>query len=77
MKIFVKVKTGDSESQLEKIEEGRYRARVKAAPEKGKANKELVKLLAESFGVVKSAIKIISGHTSSNKIIEVGRGIFT
>ncbi len=42
-----------------------------AVPVGGKANKEVVNLLAEALGVAKSRVKIIRGDTSNKKIIEV------
>ncbi|MCK5123480.1 MAG: DUF167 domain-containing protein [Candidatus Pacebacteria bacterium] len=42
-----------------------------AIPIQGKANKELIKLLAEKLGVGKSKIEIIKGEKSKEKIIEV------
>ncbi len=52
-------------------EEGRLRAYVRVAPEKGKANKVLVDLLSRKYGVTKKDIRIIKGETSRVKIIEV------
>ena len=45
--------------------------KVSAAPEKGKANKCLVKFLAEKLGVKKNAVIIISGQTSPVKHVKV------
>ncbi len=39
--------------------------------EKGKANKELIKFLANNFSVDKSMIKIISGRQSRYKLIRI------
>jgi len=47
------------------------RVSVTAAPEKGKANAALIKLLAKHWGVPKSAITIVRGETSRVKVIEV------
>ncbi len=44
---------------------------VTAAPEKGKANAALIKLLSKHWGVPKSAIEIVRGETSRVKVIEV------
>ena len=41
---------------------------VKSSPEKGKANKELVKFLVKH---IKRKVKIISGFRSKNKILEI------
>jgi len=44
---------------------------LKAEPERGKANRELVKKLAKHFGVSEDRVRIISGLTSRKKIVEV------
>jgi len=48
-----------------------YRVKVDAAPEKGKANKRLIELLAEYFGIPKSKISILKGEFSSFKTVSV------
>ena len=47
----------------------RLRATVTTAPEKGKANKALVKLLAKKLRLPKSSIQIIAGLQSRDKIL--------
>ena len=47
------------------------RARVRAAPEMGKANAALEALLAEALAVPKSAVSIIAGATSRIKSVRV------
>lgn len=54
-----------------KEEEGRVKVYVTAAPEKGKANKAVIDLLAKHYGVNKSSITIIQGETSTHKKIVV------
>ncbi len=44
---------------------------IKASPVRGKANRELVKKLAEYFDVSEDRIRIISGLASRKKIIEL------
>jgi uncharacterized protein (TIGR00251 family) len=46
-------------------------ARVKEPPREGKANRAAIGLLAEHFKVPRSSIRIVSGLSSRNKIIEV------
>ena len=41
-------------------------------PEKGEANRELIRKLAKHFKVSTSQIKIVSGLKSKSKVIEVG-----
>ena len=71
MKIFVKVKPKFRENKIEKITEGHFALWVKEAPEKGRANIAVLKLLAEYFNVPVSSIKFISGQTSKNKVFEI------
>ena len=37
----------------------------------GAANERLVEFLAETFDVLKSAVRIVSGHASRSKTVEV------
>ena len=45
--------------------------RVKEPPIEGKANRAVLKLLARHFGVPESRLRIVSGLTGKNKVIEV------
>ncbi|MEO2048906.1 MAG: DUF167 domain-containing protein [Pirellulales bacterium] len=47
--------------------EGELRVAVSAAPEKGKANQAIVKVLSKALGVPKSSIDLIRGSTSQHK----------
>ncbi len=47
------------------------RIRVKAVPDKGKANAAVIVLIAKALGVSKSAISLISGDTSRIKTLAV------
>jgi len=40
-------------------------------PEKGKANIEIIKKIAKLFDIPSSRVKILSGFSSRNKVIEV------
>lgn len=44
---------------------------VKASPEKGKANEEVIRKIAKHFDVPKSAVRIVSGASSRKKIVEI------
>ncbi|MBI4085439.1 MAG: DUF167 domain-containing protein [Candidatus Liptonbacteria bacterium] len=44
---------------------------VVSAPERGKANAEIIREIAEHFGVQKAAVRIISGVSSRKKVIEM------
>ena len=68
----LKVKVFPKSSREEIVEkDGRIKAYVKAAPDKGKANKALIGLLAKEYNVKKSAVRILTGETGREKIVEV------
>ncbi len=47
--------------------------RIKAVPEKGKANAELIKFLSKELGVPRDKISIISGKTEQLKLIRISK----
>lgn len=53
------------------LPDGTLKVKVAAAPEKGRANKELCSFLALQLGVAKSAVTVQSGHTSPLKTVVV------
>jgi len=53
------------------LEDGTLRVKVAAPPEKGKANEELCRVLAEHYGVARSQVSVVSGHTASVKLVRV------
>lgn len=71
MKITVLAKPGAREDKIEQVDDVTYRVSVKAPPIKGMANRAIVNLLAEHFDVSPSAVRIASGYTSRNKVIEI------
>ncbi|XDD48605.1 DUF167 domain-containing protein (plasmid) [Leptospira sp. WS39.C2] len=71
MKISVKVKPNQKIQKVEFITGNEYVVRLKSLPIDGKANQELISLLSKHFDVTKKDIEIISGHFSSNKLIEI------
>jgi len=71
MKIFVKAKPGAREEKIEKIDDLNYAVSVKELPIKGKANEAIRNALAVYFKTGSANVKIVSGYTSRNKIIEI------
>ncbi len=47
------------------------KAAVRAAPERGRANEELVAVLAQAFGVQRGQVEIVAGATSQDKKVRV------
>jgi len=67
----VKVKPNARASALTQEPDGTWIARVKAPPVDGKANAELIRLVASHFRCPKSAVTIKSGASGRMKRIEV------
>lgn len=71
MKIFVKVKPKAREEKIIKISDTNFNVWVKEPPEKGRANRAVLKALVDYFSTSPANIKIISGSTSKLKVIEI------
>ena len=67
----LKVTPNASRSEIAGFSDGVLQVKISAPPVKGKANRELVTLLSRILGVKKSAIAIVKGQTSRNKVISV------
>lgn len=67
----VRVVPRASRSEILGSEGGTLRVRVSAPPVEGKANKELVKLLAKALGVSSGQVELISGHKARLKTVRV------
>lgn len=69
--IQVKVKPLARTSALTALPDGTFAATLKSPPVDGKANAELVGLVAGHFGVAKSAVRIKTGAGARMKRVEV------
>ena len=69
--VKVKVYTRSSRPRIETESDGTFRVFVSSAPEKGKANAEVIKVMARYLGVRKSALEVVSGLTAREKIIRI------
>ncbi len=67
------IKVIPKSSKTEIIEESNnsFKIKLKAVPEKGKANAELIKFLSKHFKTAKSNIQIIKGKAGKNKIVGI------
>jgi uncharacterized protein YggU (UPF0235/DUF167 family) len=70
--IQVRVKPGTRMSALEETSPGVWLAKLKAQPIEGKANAELIRLLAKHFGVSRSAVAIKAGASARTKLVRIG-----
>jgi len=70
LKIQVKVKPNSKTEEVSQ-EGDSFVVKVKEPSKEGRANRAVVKLLAEHFGVPQSQVKILSGFKSKNKVVEI------
>ena len=69
--ITVKVKPNSRISAFVQAENGVWLARLKSPPVDGKANRELIELVADHFGCRKSAVSIKSGASGRMKRVKI------
>jgi hypothetical protein len=67
----VKVKPNARACTLTQSDDGTWLAQIKAAPVDGKANEELIALIASHFHCRKSAVSIRSGASGRMKLVRV------
>ena len=71
MILRVKVKPNSRFSSLIQQADGSWQARLKAPPVDGKANDELVAVIAAHFKCRRAAVVIKSGASGRNKLVSV------
>jgi uncharacterized protein YggU (UPF0235/DUF167 family) len=69
--LTVKVQPRATTPGVEKLGEGLFRVRVKAAPEKGRANREVAERLAEYLEVPPSRLVLVRGAASGHKMFRL------
>jgi uncharacterized protein len=67
----VKVKPNAKVQKIEEETDGSLTVHIKSPPVDGKANEELIKALADKFDVPKSYVRIKSGFSSRQKLVEI------
>jgi uncharacterized protein len=68
MQIFITVKFEKRKEKVQK-EDDKYFVYIKSLPQKGEANKEVVKEIAKYFKVKEEGVKIVKGLKSYKKTI--------
>lgn len=69
--LAVRIQPRASRNGITRMEDGTLKIRLTAPPVDGAANEALVKLLAGTFGIAKSRVEILSGHTSREKRVRI------
>jgi len=71
MLLHLHAKPNARRSELLPGPDGRWTVRLAAPPQDGQANAELLRFLAELFGVPKRSVTLLSGHTAPFKKVEL------
>jgi uncharacterized protein (TIGR00251 family) len=69
--ITVRAKPRSAVSSLEADASGTWIARLRSSPVDGKANAELIGLVAKHFGCAKSSVAIVSGASARLKLVRI------
>jgi len=69
--IQVKVKPNAGQSALTQCVDGTWLAHIKSPPVDGKANKELIALVAQQFACSKAAVSLKTGGSSRLKLVQI------
>lgn len=72
--ISVQVKPRATRQRIQQKSEREWVVSLQSPPVDGKANSELIQLLAKTLDIPKSAIHIKSGRHSRHKLIEIDDG---
>ncbi len=70
MKVNVKITPNAKKPSIVE-EQGLIKVKVSTPAKEGKANKSLIKMLAEYFSVPKSRVIILKGENSRNKVVNI------
>lgn len=68
----LKVSAGAAKTRVIGVHGGALKVSVQAAPERGKANDAVRKLVAETFGLAAAEVEIVKGETSPDKVVRLG-----
>ncbi len=71
VQIRIKVVPNASRDEIAGMVGGRLKVRVRPPPERGKANKAVIVLIAELFGLKKNAVLILSGNINPKKTVGI------
>lgn len=71
MRIRVKVNAGSKREGVRLLEPGFYQVRTRAPAEGGRANRRVLELLADELGRPTSALRIVTGHSSPLKLVDI------
>jgi uncharacterized protein len=70
-RVRLRVSPGAGRAQIVGRHGDAWKVRVTAAPEQGRANDAVLRLLADALGLPRDALVLVSGHGARDKIVEL------
>jgi uncharacterized protein len=70
-RVRLRVSPGSSRAEIVGRYADGWKVRVAAAPEHGRANDAVLRLLADALSLPREALSIVSGHSGRDKIVEL------
>jgi uncharacterized protein (TIGR00251 family) len=67
--LSIKVHPNARQKKIQKIKEGEYKIHVLSPPAEGKANSEVIDMVASHFHLPRSRVKIVRGMKSRKKTV--------
>ncbi len=71
VRVAVHVQPRAARTEIAGVHGTALKVRLNAPPVDGAANDALVRFLAEQFGVPRRAVRVVAGHASRNKVVEL------
>jgi uncharacterized protein len=77
LRLAVQITPNAKKTEVIGVLDDALKLRLQAQPIEGKANEALVKFIAKSLGVARSAVTITHGQTSKKKLLEIASATLT
>ncbi len=71
MLMHVKIKPDSKEDKIVKKNDASFIVHVKEPAEGNRANRRMIELLAGEFKIVRSKVRIVTGHHHPSKILDI------
>jgi uncharacterized protein YggU (UPF0235/DUF167 family) len=71
LRLLLSVTPGASRDELVGRHGEGWKARVTAAPERGRANDAVIALLAGVLRIDRGSIRVVAGHAARRKVVEI------
>jgi uncharacterized protein (TIGR00251 family) len=71
IRLFLRVSPGAGRASVVGRYGDAWKVRVTAPPERGRANDDVVGLIASSVGVARPDVRLVSGASSRDKVVEL------